>query len=57
MEAAGIVLTATRNGVDTLLIKSVSDSVDGGMEEFAQMVERSAKLCMEVLVSILESVK
>ncbi|MBP3399306.1 MAG: 5'-methylthioadenosine/S-adenosylhomocysteine nucleosidase [Erysipelotrichaceae bacterium] len=57
MEAAGIVLTATRNGVDTLLIKSVSDSVDGGMEEFAQMVERSAKLCMEVLISVLESVE
>ncbi|MBR5290069.1 MAG: 5'-methylthioadenosine/S-adenosylhomocysteine nucleosidase [Erysipelotrichaceae bacterium] len=56
MEAAGIVLTATRNGVDTLLIKSVSDSVEGGAEEFGKMVERSAKLCMEVLLSILETV-
>ena len=57
MEAAAIIMTCIRNGVDSLLIKSVSDSLENGVSEFGEMVERSSKLCMSVLMSILESVE
>lgn len=56
MESAGIVLTCTRNGVDCLLIKAVSDSVEGGAEEFGKMVEHSAQVCMNVLLGIIENI-
>lgn len=56
MESAGIVLTCTRNQVDCLLVKAVSDSVDGGAEEFGKMVEHSAQICMNILMGILENI-
>lgn len=56
MESAGIVLTCTRNQVECLLVKAVSDSVDGGAEEFDKMVEHSAQICMNILMGILENI-
>lgn len=48
MEAAGVVLTCSRRGVPCLLIKTVSDALSGGAEEFQRELERSATLCLEV---------
>lgn len=55
MEAAGILLTANRNGVPALLIKAVSDSVSGGADEFASMVSEAAYICVSTLLKIIES--
>lgn len=49
MEAAGIVLTCNRNGVPCLLIKAVSDAIDGGAEEFSREIDRCARICLETL--------
>ena len=48
MESAGIVLTCNRAGVPCLLIKTVSDAVEGGAEEFNREVERAAGVCLEI---------
>lgn len=53
MEAAGILLTTNRNQVPALLIKGVSDSVDGDSAEFARMVHESAEVCVRVLINAL----
>lgn len=53
METAGILLTANRNGIPALLIKAVSDSVDGGAEEFAKMISNAAYVCISVMMKIL----
>ena len=55
MEAAGIVLTCNRNKVPCLLIKTVSDSILGGAEEFFSAVNESAKICMEITHKIISS--
>ncbi len=55
MESAGIVLTANRNGVPTLLIKAVSDSVSGGADEFINMVNDAARICVSTLLKIIET--
>lgn len=49
MEAAGIVLTCNRSGVPCLLIKAVSDAIDGGAEEFSREVDRCALVCLETM--------
>ncbi len=54
MEAAGIVLTCNRSGVPCLLIKTVSDSLTGGAEEFSQELERASGICLEIAGSIIE---
>ena len=54
MEAAGILLTANRNGVPTLLIKAVSDSVSGGADEFMKLVSESALVCVTTLIKVIE---
>ena len=56
MEAAGILLTARRNGVPALLLKGVSDSVTGDAGEYAAMVHASAEVCLRVLLEILRGV-
>ncbi len=48
MEAAGIVLTCARRGVPCLLVKTVSDAITGGAEEFNREVGRSAGICLEI---------
>lgn len=54
MEAAGIVLTCNRAKVPCLLIKTVSDGVTGGAEEFHREMDRSAALALETADAILE---
>lgn len=54
MEAAGIVLTCNRNKVPCLLIKTVSDSVEGGAIEFKNTFDESARVCLEVTIGILD---
>jgi len=48
MEAAGIVLICNRNNVPCLLIKSVSDSIEGGAEEFRSTINEAAALCLDI---------
>ena len=57
MEAAGILLTCNRNGVPCLMIKAVSDAIEGGCEEFAAQVDRSAAICLDAAHRIIESMK
>lgn len=54
MEAAGILLTANRSGVPALLIKAVSDSAEGGAEEFNKMARASAEVCVKTMFKILK---
>ena len=53
MEAAGIVLTCNRSGVPCLLVKTVSDGIEGGAEEFNAELQRSAALCLAVADKII----
>ncbi len=48
MEAAGIALTCHRNGVPCLMIKTVSDGITGGAEEYISEVGRTSSLCLEI---------
>jgi adenosylhomocysteine nucleosidase len=53
MEAAGITLTANRNGIPCLLIKMVSDSVEGGAEEFTKELQSASDAAIETLAKIM----
>ena len=55
MEAAGVVLTCSRAGVPCLVVKTVSDGITGGAEEFAREVARSAGLCLAITDEIIRS--
>lgn len=55
MEAAGIVLTCRRAGVPCLAIKTVSDGITGGAEEFNRELARSSELCLAVTDAIIRS--
>lgn len=54
MEAAGILLTADRAGVPVLMIKAVSDSLEGGAEEAERMVMTAADSCVRAMLTALE---
>lgn len=54
MEAAGILLTAHRAGVPTLIVKAVSDDSDGGGDDYWATAERAAKNGVKVLTTVLE---
>ena len=54
MEAAGILLTCNRAKVPCLLIKTVSDSITGGAEEFSAQVDRSAAICLQIAHDIIQ---
>lgn len=55
MESAGIVLTCDRAGVPVLLIKTVSDGITGGAEEFNRELERSSEICLEITDKLIRS--
>ena len=55
MEAAGILLTCKRCGVPALLLKAVSDGVNGGAEEFSKMIKEAGEVCVKALLKILNS--
>ena len=52
MEAPGIVLTCNRNQVPCMLVKCVSDGIEGGFEEFQETMDAAADLCLEVVEKI-----
>lgn len=54
MEAAGILLTSIRNNVPCLLIKAVSDDVNGGGVDFAENVRNAAKKAIDLVIQLLE---
>lgn len=54
MESAAIVLICNKNKVPCLLIKTVSDSIAGGAEEYKKEIDRASELCLDVLGGIIE---
>lgn len=55
MEAAGVVLTCNKNKIPCLLIKTISDSITGGVKEFYSAVNESARICIEITDKILNN--
>ena len=55
MEAAGVVLSCNRSGVPCLVIKTVSDGITGGAEEFSRQLKASAELCLAVADAIIRA--
>ena len=53
MEAAAVVLTCNRSGVPCLLIKTVSDGLMGGGEEFGVALQHTSELCLAVADKII----
>ena len=53
MEAAAIVLTCNRNQVPCLLLKTVSDSIHGGAEEFNRALDETAGICLKITERII----
>ena len=55
MEAAAVVLTCNRALVPCLVIKTVSDGITGGAEQFSKEVDRSAELCLAVADAVIRA--
>lgn len=53
MEAAAIALTCHRSEVPFLLIKTVSDAITGGAEDFMANVNATAKICLEIMKQVI----
>ena len=53
MESAGIALTAHRNGVPVLMIKTVSDGIEGGAAEFHKECVRTAEMALETAMEVI----
>ncbi len=53
MEAAAVVLTCNRAGVPCLLVKTVSDGLMGGAEDFGTALAHTSALCLEVADAII----
>ena len=53
MEAAAVVLTCNRAGVPCLLIKTVSDGLTQGGEDFGTALQHTSELCLEVADKII----
>ena len=54
MEAAAILLTCDRNRVPCLMIKTVSDSVRGGAEEYWNEKDRTARACLDIVDRLID---
>lgn len=52
MEAAAIVRTCARTNVPCLLLKTVSDALEGGAEEFHNNLVETSVTCLEMLLKI-----
>ncbi len=55
MESAGIALTCLRNNVPCLMIKMVSDGIEGGAEEFYATFRTASAKALEVMEAVLKS--
>lgn len=49
MESAGILLTCIRSHVPCLMLKLVSDGINGGAEEFFREFEKASDRCVDLL--------
>ncbi len=56
MEAAAIVLIADKAKIPSLFIKTVSDTISGGADEFTATLSKCSKLCMEIVKQIIKTV-
>ena len=56
MESAAIALTCNRSMVPCLFIKTVSDAVTGGADEFRNQVSQSAELCLEITDRLIQEI-
>ncbi len=56
MESAGIALTCHRNQVPCLMIKMVSDSVEGGAEEFRETLLSASLTALGTIEKVLASI-
>ncbi len=56
MEAAAIQLICDKNNVSTLMIKTVSDSIEGGASEYISEAVESANKCILVLDKIIKEI-
>lgn len=54
MEAAAVVLTCNRNRIPCLLIKTVSDGLTGGAEEFTTGLLRTSDICLQITDRIIK---
>jgi adenosylhomocysteine nucleosidase len=54
MESAAILLTCDRNRVPCLIVKTVSDGVRGGAEEYWRMKNQTALACLDVVDGIID---
>ncbi len=55
MESAAIVLTCNRAQIPCLLIKTVSDSITGGAEEFNQTILQASNVCLAITEQIIQA--
>ncbi|WP_024469066.1 5'-methylthioadenosine/S-adenosylhomocysteine nucleosidase [Treponema pedis] len=55
MEAAGIILTCNMNKIPCMLIKMVSDGINGGAEEFYREFDNASMHCLDVIDTIIRS--
>lgn len=55
MEAAGILITCHRNNIPCLLIKAVSDDVNGGGKDFEENVNSAAHKAVDLVVKLLNN--
>ena len=53
MEAAGIALTCYKNKKPCMMIKMVSDGIEGGIEEFRQTLEEASRFCLITMHEVL----
>lgn len=53
MESAAVILICDMNGIPNLIIKTVSDSINGGAAEFHSNVEKAADICVNIVDELL----
>lgn len=56
MEAAGILLTSNRNGIPSLFIKVVADTLFGGSGEYIEKSKQAAKECTKILDHVMSNI-
>lgn len=55
MESAGIALTCNRSKVPFLMIKTVSDSITGGADEFTKAVNETSDVALSIAEKVIQS--
>ena len=56
MESAAIVLIADKSNIPCVLIKTISDSLTGGADEFYKAFDEASKVCMDICDKIIENI-